>query len=165
MRYVALLRGIGPTNPNMKGERLKSVFEGIGFKNVHPVIASGNVIFDSSSKNPQLLEDKIEKALPKKLGFNSTTIVRTKEDLEALVKKNPFKGVRDEKPNYLLITFFKNRNPELCTVIRLTEEKITDFMSRMDREHGKAITSRTWKTIGRILRKIEETESFLARAT
>lgn len=50
MRYVALLRGIGPANPNMKGERLKSAFEEIGFTNVHPVIASGNVIFDSPSK-------------------------------------------------------------------------------------------------------------------
>jgi uncharacterized protein (DUF1697 family) len=159
MRYVALLRGIGPTNPNMRGERLKSVFEGIGFTNVHPVIASGNVIFDSSSKNPKALEEKIENSLPKKLGFNSTTIVRNKEDLEALVKKNPFRGVRDEKPNYLLVTFFKNRRPELCTVINLTEGKTPDFMSKMDREHGKAITSRTWKTIGRILKKMEETGS------
>jgi hypothetical protein len=43
MRYVALLRGIMPTNPNMKGEKLKAVFEGLGFSNVHTVIASGNV--------------------------------------------------------------------------------------------------------------------------
>jgi hypothetical protein len=95
----------GPTNPNMRGERLKSVFEEIGFKKVHPVITSGNVIFDSSSKNSQSLEGKIEKA------------------------------------------------------IKLTEGKIPDFMSKMDREHGKAITSRTWKTIGRILEKMEETGS------
>src|SRR6185312_1324765 len=64
MRYVALLRGIGPTNPNMKGEKLKAVFEGLGFRNVHTVIASGNVIFDSPSKAPAVLEEKIEKALP-----------------------------------------------------------------------------------------------------
>lgn len=160
MRYVALLRGIGPTNPNMRGERLKSVFEEIGFKNVHPVIASGNVIFDSSSKSPKALEDKIEKALPEKLGFTSTTIVRSKEDLETLVKKNPFKGVRDEKPNYLLVTFFKNRSPELSTVIKLTEGKTTDFMSKMDREHGKAITSRTWKTVARILKQMNLVQKF-----
>jgi hypothetical protein len=123
------------------------------------VITSGNVIFDSSSKNSQSLEGKIEKALPEKLGFKSTTIVRSKEELEALVEKNPFKGVRDEKPNYLLVTFFKNRSSELCTTIKLTEGKIPDFMSKMEREHGKAITSRTWKTIGRILEKMEETGS------
>jgi uncharacterized protein (DUF1697 family) len=158
MRYVALLRGIGPTNPNMKGERLKSVFEAIGFTNVHPVIASGNVLFDSPSKNPKALEALIESALPERLGFNSTTIVRTKQDLAALVKKNPFAGVRDEKPNYLLVTFFKNSSPELCTVIKLAEEKTPDFMRKVERQHGKAITSRTWKTVARILKKMEETE-------
>lgn len=159
MRYVALLRGIGPTNPNMKGERLKSVFEELGFTNVHPVIASGNVIFNSPSKNPKALEAQIEKALPEMLGFSSTTIARTKEDMEALVKKNPFAGVPDEKPNYLLVTFSKNRSPELCTVIRLTEGKTPDFMRKLEQQHGKAITSRTWKTIARILKKMEQTKT------
>jgi uncharacterized protein (DUF1697 family) len=157
MRYVALLRGIMPMNPNMKGERLKSVFEGLGFKNVHPVIASGNIVFDSPSRSSKALEAKIEAALPKKLGFNSTTIVRSEAELKALVVKNPFKGVKDEKPNYLLVTFFKNRRPELCTVIKLTEGKTPDFMSKVEREHGKAITSRTWKTVARILKKMDET--------
>src|SRR6185312_1754987 len=157
MRYVALLRGIGPTNPNMKGEKLKAVFEGLGFRNVHTVIASGNVIFDSPLKAPAVLEEKIEKALPEKLGFHSTTIVRTKEALEALVQRDPFRGVPDVKPNYLLVTFFKTRAPELCSVITLTEGKTPEFMGRMDRTHGKAITSRTWKTVARILKKMEET--------
>lgn len=158
MRYIALLRGIGPTNPNMKGEKLKALFEGLGFGNVHTVIASGNVIFDSPSKSPALLEEKIERALPEKLGFTSTTIIRSKEELESLIRKNPFKGVRDEKPNYLLVSFFKDRRPELCTVIKLTEGKTPEFMSKMDREHGKALTSRTWKTVARIMKKMEETK-------
>ncbi|HKE26129.1 MAG TPA: DUF1697 domain-containing protein [Bryobacteraceae bacterium] len=164
MRYVALLRGIGPTNPNMKGERLKAVLEEIGFKNVHPVIASGNIIFDAPSTNRRTLETKIEKALPEKLGFTSTTVVRTKEELEALVKRNPFRGVKDEKPNYLLVTFFKDRKPELCTVIEIIPGKVPDFMRDVERRHGKAITSRTWKTIGRILKKMEQTKAreFLA---
>ncbi len=154
---MALLRGIGPTNPNMRGERLKTLFEELGFTNVHPVIASGNIVFNSRSKNSKLLENKIEEALPKKLGFRSTTIVRSKEELETLVEKNPFKKFHDEKPNYLLVTFFKDRKPELCSVIRSTEEKTPDFMSKLERQYGKAITSRTWKTIGRIIKKMEET--------
>lgn len=156
MRYVALLRGIMPMNPNMKSERLKACFESIGFTNVRTVIASGNVVFDSPSKNPGALELKIENALPITLGFTSTTIIRSKEDIQNLIKKNPFKGVVDEKPNYLLITFFKDRQPELATVIKLTEGKTPDFMREVERKHGKGITSRTWKTVGRILKKMEE---------
>ena len=156
MRYVALLRGIGPTNPNMKGDKLKAVFEGLGFKHVHTVIASGNVVFDSPGKNTALLEKKIETELPKKLGFTSTTIIRSRAELEALIAKNPFKNVKDEKPNYLIVTFFKNRRAELCTVLRIGATGTPQFMSTIEREHGKAITTRTWKTVNRIIKKMEE---------
>lgn len=154
MQYVALLRGIMPMNPNMRGEKLREVFESLGFKNVQTVIASGNVIFDSPSKSPSSLEKKIEDALPKQLGFKSTTMVRSREELESLTKKKPFRGVEDEKPNYLVVTFFKDRKPELCTVIDLNAGKTPSFMADLEKKHGKDITTRTWKTIGRILKKM-----------
>jgi uncharacterized protein (DUF1697 family) len=153
--YVALLRGIGPGNPNMKSEKLKAFFEYLGFKNVSTVIASGNVVFQTLSKNTAALEAKIEKALPEQLGFSRTTIVRSREELEKLIKKNPFKGVEDTLPNYLVVTFFKNRKEELCTVINMEEDKTPDFMRQVEKKHGKEITTRTWKTLGRILKKME----------
>lgn len=156
MRYVALLRGIMPTNPNMRGEKLRTVFEALGFSNVHTVIASGNVVFDSPFKSPAALEKKIEQALPKKLGFESTTVVRSQKELEALEKKNPFKGVKDEKPNYLIVTFFQDRRKELCTVIDLRKGRTPEFMADIEKKYGKAMTTRTWKTVGRILKKMED---------
>ena len=155
MRYVALLRGIMPMNPNMRGEKLREVFESLGFTNVATVIASGNVIFDSPSKNVAALEKKIEDALPKKLKFTSTTIIRSQKEIEALVKKNPYKGVKDEKPNYLLVTFFKDRRKELCSVIDVTASDSPKFMTNLEKKYGKAITSRTWKTVHRILKKMQ----------
>jgi uncharacterized protein (DUF1697 family) len=153
--YVALLRGIMPMNPNMKGEKLKEVFEGLGFKNVHTVIASGNVVFSSAAKDAASLEAKIEKELPKKLGFNSATIIRSRAELEALTRKDPFKGIKDEKPNYLVVTFFKDRRKELCTALDLGTNDAPQFMSKLERAHGKALTTRTWKTVNRILAKME----------
>ncbi len=90
--YVALLRGIGPTNPNMRQTKLKEFFEHLGFKNVATVISSGNVVFDSGSKSTDILEKKIEKELPEYLGFTSTTIVRSRQELETMVEENPFKS-------------------------------------------------------------------------
>jgi uncharacterized protein (DUF1697 family) len=153
--YVALLRGIMPTNPNMKGEKLKSVFESLGFTDVSTVIASGNVVFTSPSTDVSGLEKKIENELPKQLGFTSTTIIRSKQELETLAKRNPFKGVKDERPNYLIVTFFKNRKKEICSVINLDSQKSPEFMSRIEKEHGKEVTTRTWKTIHRILTRME----------
>jgi uncharacterized protein (DUF1697 family) len=152
--YVALLRGIMPMNPNTKGEKLRKVFESLGFERVDTVIASGNVVFSSPSKDTVALEARVEKALPKQLGFKSTTIIRSCAELERLVKKDPFRGVRDEKPNYLIVTFFKDRRRELCTVVDRTGASTPDFLRSLEREHGKELTTRTWKTVGRILKKM-----------
>lgn len=152
--YVALLRGIMPMNSNMRGEKLKAMFESLGFNNVHTVIASGNVVFQSRSKDIKVLEKKIEEALPKKLKFKSTTIIRSREQMERLVKKNPYKGVKDEKPNYLLVTFFKS-GKELCSVVDLSANDSPKFMGALEKKHGKEITSRTWKTVHRIVKKME----------
>lgn len=154
-KYVALIRGIGPLNPNMKSAKLKEFFEGLGFENVATVITSGNVVFESESNNEAALEDKIEKEMPKKLGFSRTTIIRSEQDLKKLVAKNPYKGVEDKLPNYLLVTFFKDRKPELCSVLNMDSNKTVNFMAKLEREHGKEITSRTWKTVNRILKKME----------
>lgn len=156
MKYVALLRGIGPGNPNMHGAKLKELFEGLGFKNVIPVISSGNVVFESGLNNTEVLEKKIEKALPLKLGFNSSTIIRSQDDLRKLIARDPYKGVKDERPNYLLVTFFKDRREELCSVIDLSGKKTPDFMTKLDKEFSKQITSRTWKTVHRILKAMDK---------
>ncbi len=154
--YVALLRGIMPQNPNMHGSKLKMVFESLGLKNVRTVIGSGNVVFESKVTNIKTLEAKIEKELPKQLGFNSTTIITSQVEIEKLIKKNPFKGVKDEKPNYLVVTFFKDKpSKTLCTVIDLSASNTPDFMRKLEKEHGKGVTTRTWKTIHRIAAKMQ----------
>jgi len=169
MKYVALLRGIGPSNPNMHQKKLEGVLEELGFTNVKAIISSGNVVFGSPSKDIAKLEEKIEKAWPIKLGFNSMTIVRSSDQLKALVAKKPYGATEHSRENYLLVTFFKQPPKSikgnyhdvlgvnaLCSVIDTTASKTPDFMAKTDRQFGKdQITSRTWKTIERILKKME----------
>lgn len=175
MTYVALLRGIGPRNPNMHPKKLQGAFEKMGFKNVHTVIASGNVVFDFPSKDAAALEAKIEKALLKLLGFTSTTIIRSRDDLAKLIAKDPYKSADHSKKNYALVTFLKEHSgklrtmqrtgpgftvvavykKEFCTAIDLTNTRTPDMMVRFEKEFGKTITSRTWKTVGRILAKMD----------
>jgi len=155
-KYVALLRGIGPGNPNMTSAKFKEFFESLGFTNVKPVISSGNVVFEATTTDEKKLEDKIEKELPKKLEFSRTTIVRSEKDLRKLLARNPYKGVEDKAPNYLLVTFFKDRRPELCSVLNMNSGQTTNFMAKLDKEYGKEISSRTWKTVHRILKAMEK---------
>jgi uncharacterized protein (DUF1697 family) len=83
--YVALLRGIMPMNPNMKSEKLKAVFESLGFKNVATVIASGNVVFDSPSKDLDALEARIGKDITTRTW---KTVDRILKKMEATQKLN-----------------------------------------------------------------------------
>lgn len=172
MRYVALMRGFGPGDPNMRGEKLKEFFAGLGFSNIHPVLASGNVVFDSDIKEPKKLEAKIEKALPSLLGFSRAVIVRGQEQLQILAAKDPFRGAEHSRTSYLLVTFFKNE-PQglssksnyysdldvnaLCSVTDTTATHTPDFMVKLEKQFGKDITSRTWLTIQRILAKMQNT--------
>jgi uncharacterized protein (DUF1697 family) len=176
-QYVALLRGIMPSNPNMHQAKLKQVLEDLGFRNVVPVISSGNVIFESPSTDPAALEDRIEAAWPKRLGFTSTTIVRSRVDLAKLVALDPFEGLEHTKASYLLVTFFKRRqklpfalphqpedrpwrlvasaNRTLFSVLDTTGGQAPDIMTWLDRTFGREISSRTWKTVHRILAKMD----------
>ena len=194
MKYVALLRGIGPLNPNMHNDKLRMVFEELGFKNVQTVIASGNVLFsrgdvrrtpyggfpESASGNVKALEAMIEKTLPKHLGFTSTTIIRSQNELQSLVDKNPFKGIEDTPKSRLNVTFLKNLpktkfkfpyradnktfellgiyNCAIFSVIDLSGSKTPDLMNWLEKQFGKEITTRTWKTVHRILKKMEPVE-------
>jgi len=65
----------------MRNEKLRGVFENLGFTNVQTVMSSGNVLFDANSKDMKALEAIIEKALPAQLGFTSTTIIRSRDEL------------------------------------------------------------------------------------
>lgn len=177
MKYAALLRGIGPGNPDMRNDKLREVFEELGFQNVQSVISSGNIIFETDRNDIQQIEAELEKAWPEKLGFTSTTIVRSKKQLQELVILDPFQGMTHGPSSYLLVTLFKKAthmpfklpyqpegktykllgatNTEVFTTTDNTVVKTTDLMTWLEKQFGKEITSRTWKTLGRILKKLD----------
>jgi len=151
--YVAFLRGIMPMNPNMHGEKLRSFFKSLGFKNVRTVIASGNVLFESPSKDANALENKIEQELPKRLGFPSATFVRSREYLQKLYASDPFKGKQDTPTSRLNVTFKKKG--EIFTIINPQSARTPEVMAKLEKENGKQITMRTWKTVAKVLAKFE----------
>ena len=176
-KYVALLRGIGPTNPNMHNDKLRSVFEGLGFSNVKTVISSGNVIFEASPKDSKQLEKVIENAILAQLGFSSTTIIRSREQLQALVQEEPFSEYEHTQKTNLAVTFLKHTAPAdlshlghtqhegyvvlgiydqaICSVIDLTSAKTPQYMSWIEKRLSKEVTTRTWKTVQRVLKSLD----------
>jgi uncharacterized protein (DUF1697 family) len=174
--YVALIRGILPTNPNMRNDKLRGAFEAIGLSNVRTVISSGNVIFDSSSTDTAALETQIEHALESQLGFANAVFVRSRSEIQALVDQDSFRGAEHSPKSYLTITFLKSKpqlkldlpylsenqdytivgvvDREICSVIDLTTTRTPKLMSWLEKEFSKDITTRTYKTVERILSKL-----------
>ncbi|MBH0781613.1 DUF1697 domain-containing protein [Nocardia bovistercoris] len=175
--YAALLRGIMPSNPNMRNEKLRGVFEGLGFDRVATLLSSGNVVFRCADSDEAELEDRIQEALNRELGIAGGTIVRGHEDLRALIDRDPFAGRTHERGTYLTVTFFKDRHPEVATpeaadelteiigydaearafltVIDNSTPRTPDFMAWLDKTYGKDITTRTWLTIQKVVKKLE----------
>src|SRR5437868_4934049 len=94
VKYVAFLRGI-----NVGGHKLISMkdlsrmFEAIGFEDVRTYIQSGNVIFGDASADAELVTERAERGLREALGYEVKVILRTMNEVEGLVERNPFKDV------------------------------------------------------------------------
>ena len=89
-RYIAFLRAINVGGHTVKMDVLRQQFEALGFANVETFIASGNVVFETTTKNVQALEKKIEQQLRAALGYEVATFIRTDAELSAIANYQPF---------------------------------------------------------------------------
>jgi uncharacterized protein (DUF1697 family) len=89
-RYIAFLRAINVGGHIVKMNDLRKIFESLGFVRVETFIASGNVIFETNISTSAKLEQKIEVALLKALGYEVHTFLRTDSEVAAIAQYKPF---------------------------------------------------------------------------
>jgi uncharacterized protein (DUF1697 family) len=88
--YVALLRGINVGGSNLiRMSALKSCFEAEGLCDVSTYIQSGNVLFTAGRSNPHTLTGRIEKALSKSFSYSARVVLRSFEEMQAIVDEAP----------------------------------------------------------------------------
>lgn len=88
--YVALLRGInvgGKHRVNMA--ELSRTLNEAGFENVRTYIQSGNVLFEADGDETELCE-RMEQVIEKRFGFPIPAILRTSQELQAILDGCPF---------------------------------------------------------------------------
>jgi uncharacterized protein (DUF1697 family) len=151
--YVALIRGVGPTNPNTRNDKLGAVLDGLGCTNIEPVLASGNLVFRSSVRHSAQLEAQIEQALNQHLGLANDVIVLRQNELEAIVRKSPFAGAEHGKQWYLTVTFRKDRLPPIFNQLERAKMDGPAMMADLEKRYGRHITTRTWGTVLKIVSK------------
>lgn len=90
-RYVAFLRAINVgSGRTIKMEVLRQSFEALGLAQVETFGASGNVVFETTVKNPRALEKRLESALRDLVGFAVATFIRTDAEVAEIARYEPF---------------------------------------------------------------------------
>ncbi len=134
-KYVAFLRAINVGGHTVKMDHLRRLFEALGFTNVETFIASGNVIFDSTSKSTKTLEKKIEDHLRKKLGYDVETFIRSTSEVAAVANYKPFaESELNAEGNMLYIGFVADKPGNEAKQNLLSSATKTDEFHISERE-------------------------------
>jgi len=129
-KYVAFLRAINVGGHTVKMDYLRRLFEALGFSNVETFIASGNVIFDATSKSTKALEKKIEIFLLEMLGYEVATFIRSITELATIAHYQPFlEAGSDAEGNSLYIGFLAESPGEE------TKRKVLSLATEVDYFH------------------------------
>jgi uncharacterized protein (DUF1697 family) len=126
-KYVAFLRAINVGSHVVKMDQLRKLFEALSFENVETFIASGNVIFDSKSKNVVALERKIDRHLHDSLGYPVTSFVRSVEELAHISAFAPFLEAELAANGNQLYVVFISEKPD-----KSAAEKLMSMRSPVD---------------------------------
>jgi uncharacterized protein (DUF1697 family) len=102
-KYFAFLRAINVGSHLVKMDQLRALFEELGFANVETFIASGNVVFDSSSRSPSALEKKVAAHLELSLGYPVATFIRSVAELTTIAAHRPFPKSRTNEADRLYV--------------------------------------------------------------
>jgi uncharacterized protein (DUF1697 family) len=111
--FVALLRGINVGGHKIiKMEQLRKAFEGMGFEDVATYVQSGNVVFKAAKKASDDLPRKIEEMLLRQFSMSVPVIVRTAEEVDDVLRNNPFLKERGLDVTKLHVTFLSHTPPK-----------------------------------------------------
>ena len=104
-KYIAFLRAINVGGHTVKMDHLRGIFKSMGFENVETFIASGNIIFDTRSKDVDALVKKIEKELKESLGFEVSVFLRSDSELAEIANYKPFPKPQMDSASALNVAF------------------------------------------------------------
>lgn len=108
--YVSILRGINVSGYRMiKMDALKDLCAKLGFRNIHTYIQSGNIVFQYDKTNTTEISNIIKTAIKQTFGFDVPVITLTVDDLDKIIKNNPFLKDNSYNLDYLHITFLSDK--------------------------------------------------------
>jgi uncharacterized protein (DUF1697 family) len=108
-RHIALLRGI-----NVGGHKkvpmadLRAALADAGFEDVKTYVQSGNVALTAKERSPAKVGRRVEQAIEKAFGFDVAVVVRSREEIAALIEDDPLGDVATN-PTYRVVVFLADK--------------------------------------------------------
>ena len=160
----------------MRNAVLIDVLERAGLDDVRAVISSGNYLFRSEERGRRRLEERVEHALLEHLGAPCTAIVRSRRQIDGISRLHVFDGFDDSPGERCNVTFLQRgapvgaRVPEqgdgyriialqrqcIFFTVDAQRQKTPEVMRLLETTYGQRITTRTWRTVHRIARALDD---------
>ena len=172
--WIALLRGINLGKRRLAMADLAALFGKLGFAGARTLLQSGNVVFQSGERSAAKLERLLAAETGKRLGLETTYLLRTAAEWAAIVKANPFPREAADDPGRFVLLALQSA-PTAAQVAALAkanpgrekmkavgrelyayypdgqaDSKLTAIL--IDRHLGGVSTGRNWNTVLKIAR-------------
>ena len=171
-RQIVLLRGINIGSRNrIAMPALREALEDAGFDDVRTYVQSGNVVL-SSRAAPATVARKCESVIADHFGLEIAVVVRTRDELAEVVRRNPLGDVAKDPKRYQVS--FLDRKPDAKLVEKLAalaaggEQLVADgrelyawhpagvarsklWAALAGRDLGVTATARNWTTVTKLL--------------
>jgi uncharacterized protein (DUF1697 family) len=109
-RLAVLLRGINLAGRNrVSMPELRKALAEVGYTDVATYVQSGNVVLTSRKAAKRVTAD-VEHLLAERFGLDVRVVVRTRDELAKIVKRNPLGNVATDPKRYQ-VTFLESRLP------------------------------------------------------
>ncbi|MGH9097129.1 MAG: DUF1697 domain-containing protein [Acidimicrobiales bacterium] len=110
-KFALLLRGINVGgNKRVAMADLRQLLSELGFTEVATLLQSGNAVFSFRRTKPEVLARRIQSAIREQLGLEVSCIVRSREEMEAVMAGNPLGKVATDGSKLLLV--FLSESPD-----------------------------------------------------
>ncbi len=175
-RFVVLPRGINVGKGNrVPMAQLRSVLADVGYTDVATVLQSGNVIVTSPIDSPREVALAMERLLSEGFDVNVRCMVRTADQVRAVLKHDPLREAVTNPSRYLVNFLSDEPQPGLVTEILAEDHSpeaiaiegaeayvwTPDGVARMtlsygllEKRLGVTATARNWNTVQKIAAKL-----------
>jgi uncharacterized protein (DUF1697 family) len=149
-KYAAFLRGVNVGGVNLKMPAVADALTDAGFKNVRTILASGNVLLESTAA-VSTVRKKAETALRERFGYDAWVLAYDIETVRAIDEAYPFEREVDGYQSYVTFVTDGEVLDELSELTAGPKEKIArgEGVIYWQVPKGSTLDSAIGKTMGK----------------